>query len=140
VEAVRRLQPDILIHLGDFYRDAQVLRESFPSLPLCAVRGNCDLGWCDAPDTDTVSLGPVKAFVTHGHLYNVRYSRDSLVYAAMEAGASLALYGHTHIADHAQYGGITVLNPGTAGKGRDLSYAVIQVYPGGGVACKIEAL
>ena len=43
-----------------------------------------------APEKDVVQLGPVKAFITHGHLYNVSYGRvDSLVYAAQEAGRSL---------------------------------------------------
>ena len=137
-EAVRRVRPDVLIHLGDYERDAEALRREFPQLPLYQVRGNCDLaGLC--PLTDTVPLGPVKAFITHGHLYNVNWGRlDSLVYAAQEQGAKLALFGHTHQALYEEIGGVQVLNPGSAGKGRTPSWALIQVFDNGGIACEIR--
>ena len=38
VEAVRSAMPDVLIHLGDFERDAEVLRREFPDIPLYNVR------------------------------------------------------------------------------------------------------
>lgn len=47
VEAVRRYQPDVIIHLGDYERDTAVLRQEFPEIPLYNVRGNCDL--CPPP-------------------------------------------------------------------------------------------
>ena len=57
----------------------------------------------------TVQLGPVKAFITHGHLYNVtRNTVDSLVYAAQEQGAKIALFGHTHSAYNGEAGGVKV--------------------------------
>lgn len=140
VEAVRRFRPELLIHLGDYERDTEILRREFPELPLYCVRGNCDIGG-SAPDTDTVPLGPVTAFITHGHLYAVDYGRlDSLVYAAQEAGASLALYGHTHRAAYEERGGVQLLNPGTAGKGRELSFALLRVFDNGGIACEIKPL
>ena len=37
-----------------------------------------------------------------------------LIDAAKEAGARLALYGHTHTALHEDVGGVKVINPGTA--------------------------
>lgn len=139
-EAVRRARPDVLIHLGDYERDAEALRREFPGLPLYQVRGNCDIGGC-CPMTDIVPLGPVKAFITHGHLYNVDWGRlDSLVYAAQEQGAKLALYGHTHQAELEEIGGVQVLNPGTAGKGRKLTWALIRVFENGGIACEIKDL
>ena len=79
VEAVARCRPDLIIHLGDHSRDTAILREKFPEIPLYSVRGNCDIS-SDAPDTDIVPLGPVKAFICHGHTYGVEYGRlDSLV-------------------------------------------------------------
>ena len=96
IEALRRTRPDAIIHLGDHDRDAVELRHAFPEIPLYSVCGNCDIMPL-APARDTVQLGPVKAFITHGHLYSVKFGRvDSLVYAAMEAGAKIALFGHTH--------------------------------------------
>ena len=34
LETVRRVRPDVLIHLGDHERDAQELRREFPEIPL----------------------------------------------------------------------------------------------------------
>lgn len=103
------------------------------------VRGNCDIGGL-APDRDIVPLGSVKAFITHGHLYNVKYGRlDSLVYAAQEQGATLALFGHTHTPDYEEMGGVKLINPGAA-SGRAPTWARIEVYDNGGVACSIEKL
>ncbi len=139
LRAVRACQPDVLIHLGDHARDTEILRREFSDIPLYSVCGNCDFG-DSAPETLTVELGSVTVFLTHGHLYQVDWTLDYLVYAAQEAGASLALYGHTHVADRAEIGGVQLLNPGTAGKGRTLSYATVTVFDNGGLACEIHEL
>ena len=139
VEAVRRCRPDILIHLGDHDRDAEVLREEFPEIPLYNVCGNCDIAPI-APETEIVPMGPVKAFITHGHLYNVNYNIDSLVYAAEEMGCKIAMFGHTHSVMQQDVGGVRVINPGTAGKGRDLTWALVEVLDNGGIACSMNEL
>lgn len=140
VEAVRRCRPDVIIHLGDHDRDTNVLRVEFPEIPLYDVCGNCDL-YPAAPDTEIVPLGPVKAFITHGHLYNVEYDRlDSLVYAAQEQGAKLAMYGHTHRPLYEEIGGVKVLNPGSSGKGMKPTWALVEVFDNGGIACEIREL
>lgn len=140
LETVRRCRPDAAIHLGDHDRDAVELRHGFPGLPVYSVCGNCDLMPL-APEKDVVQLGPVKAFITHGHLYNVNYGRvDSLVYAAQEAGAQLAMFGHTHQAYYEQIGGVQVLNPGTAGRGRELTWALVEIFDNGAFACEIRRL
>lgn len=138
VRAVKQVRPDALVHLGDFERDARVLLQEFPELPLYRVCGNCDYS-PSAPACLTVQLGPVTAFLTHGHLYHVDFGRvDSLVYAAQEAGAQLALYGHTHTPLHEDVGGVKVLNPGTAGKGRALTWALLEIFDNGGIAAEIR--
>ena len=140
IEAVRRCRPDVIIHLGDHDRDAQSIRQDFPHIPMYNVCGNCDFAPM-APAVDLVQLGPVKALITHGHLYNVDYGRvDSLVYAAQEQGAQLAMFGHTHSPLYLEQGGVTVLNPGTAGKGRQLTWAEVDIMDNGGIACSIKEL
>ena len=69
--AVRRVRPDILVHLGDHIRDTAVLEREFPDLPLHAVPGNCDFA-AREPDPDIFFAGPVKVFATHGHRYSVK--------------------------------------------------------------------
>ena len=141
VEAVRRTSPDAIIHLGDGERDVERLRAEFPDIPLYSVRGNCDhLGL--SPDKAVVQLGAVTAFLTHGHLYSgLRWGQpDALVYAAQEAGAQLALFGHTHQADYFEIGGVKLLNPGSAGQGAKRSWATVQIFDNGGFACEIKEL
>ena len=138
LKAVRETRPDVLIHLGDHDRDALPLRAEFPKTPLYSVCGNCDLMPL-SPEKLVVQLGPVKALLTHGHIYNVsRWQADSLVYAAQEAGAQIAMFGHTHRAVNDQLGGVTLLNPGTAGKGADLSWALVTIFDNGAISCEIR--
>ena len=138
-DAVRRESPDAIIHLGDHDRDTLCLKEEFPEIPLYNVCGNCDFS-PTAPTKRVVRLGPVKAFLTHGHLYRVDWSTDSLVYAAMEEGCKIAMYGHTHVPENTEFGGVQILNPGTAGKGRKLTYAMVEIFENGGIACEIRDL
>ena len=140
LEAARGSGADVFIHLGDHDRDAAALRRAFPDTPLYSVCGNCDLNPL-APERLLVQLGPVKAFLTHGHLYGVsRAQADWLVYAAQEQGAQIAMFGHTHRAVWDTLGGVTLLNPGTAGKGADLSWALVTVLDNGAVYCEIKPL
>ena len=140
LRTARQAQADVLIHLGDHDRDALPLREAFPDTPLFSVCGNCDMLPL-APETLVVQLGPVKAFLTHGHLYSVsRWYTDSLVYAAQEQEAQIAMFGHTHTAVYETVGGVTLVNPGTAGKGRDLTWALVTVFDNGAVSCEIRRL
>ena len=140
IKAVRRSRPDVIIHLGDYDRDADVLRREFAEIPLYNVRGNCDRITM-APDWDVVPLGPIKAYIAHGHAFYVKFGRfDSLVYAAQEQGAQIAMFGHTHQAMQEEMGGVTLLNPGTAGSGRDLTWAMVEVFDNGGFTCEIREL
>jgi len=138
--AAEACRPDVLIHLGDHDRDALPLREALPGVPLHSVCGNCDISPL-APARLLVQLGPMKAFLTHGHLYGVspRYM-DSLVYAAQEQGAQLALFGHTHRAVFGQLGGVTLINPGTAGRGGERTWALVTVFDNGAVSCEIKKI
>ena len=124
--AVRRTQPDILVHLGDYYRDADILSREFPDIPLYAVPGNCDF-MSRAEDAVTFSAGGVLVFATHGHRYSVKSTLDSLLNSAHFAGAGLVLYGHTHIARIDYAAGMTVVNPGSSGLGAEPSFAQIDI-------------
>lgn len=140
LRAARASGADVLIHLGDYDRDALCLREVFLDTPLYSVCGNCDLTPL-APERRVITLGPVRALLTHGHLYGVsRWQADTLAYAAQELGAQLAMFGHTHAAVYETVGGVTLINPGTAGKGRELSWALVTVFDNGAVSCEIKKL
>ena len=130
VEAVRQYRPDVIIHLGDHDRDTAALKREFPQIPLYSVCGNCDVGSA-APLAAVVPLGPVKAYICHGHQYRVDWGElDSLVYAAQERGCGLVLFGHTHrpYQDHSL--GMELLNPGSIGLGYPPGYGILTIENG----------
>ncbi|MCR5576246.1 MAG: YfcE family phosphodiesterase [Oscillospiraceae bacterium] len=138
--AARAAGADVLIHLGDHDRDAQALRDAFPDTPVYSVCGNCDVMPL-APEKLVVPLGAVKALLVHGHRYGVSTAQaDWLVFAAREEEAQIAMFGHTHSAFYEQIGGVTLLNPGTAGCGRVLSWALVTVFDNGAIACEIREM
>ena len=49
-QCVERVQPQVILHLGDCVRDAQRLEERYPDIPLLGVPGNCDYGGLDQPE------------------------------------------------------------------------------------------
>jgi len=140
LRAVRELRADALVHLGDCERDTECLKAEFPDVPLYQVCGNCDVS-PRAPSELVVEFGNVRALLCHGHRYAVDWGRlDSLVYAAQEKGCRLVLYGHTHRAENTEIGGVRLVNPGTAGRGRALSFALLEIFENGGVAAEIRPL
>jgi predicted phosphodiesterase len=76
LRAVRCVSPDVLIHLGDYVRDAAALGEEFQNLPLRSVSGNCDLA--TEIRTRLPSWDPVPVLATHGHRYFVKQGTDAL--------------------------------------------------------------
>ena len=138
--AARELHADALVHLGDYERDAECLREAFPDTPLYQVCGNCDVS-AQAPLEIVVAFGSVRAMLCHGHRYAVDWGRlDSIVYAAQEKGCSLVLFGHTHQAENTEIGGVRLVNPGTAGQGSRRSFALLEVFENGGITAEIRLL
>ncbi len=114
VDAVR---PQAIIHLGDFYDDAQALQEDYGHIPFHMVPGNCDRYRCpmDARELLCYPVGGVKMMMTHGHNYRVKSGTGALTAEARRLGAQAVLYGHTHIADCRREDDLWVLNPGTCG-------------------------
>ena len=68
---VERVQPQVILHLGDCVRDAQRLEERYPDIPLLGVPGNCDYGGLDQPERLT-ELGGVRILMMHGHTRRVK--------------------------------------------------------------------
>lgn len=112
------LKPQVMIHLGDYYDDGQVLAGDRPGSRLIQVPGNCDLYrmFPKEPEIRLVKLEGVSVYLTHGHRHGVRSSPAGLVVEARKAGADVALFGHTHQAVCWQTeDGMWVMNPGSCG-------------------------
>ena len=137
VNAVREYSPDQIIHLGDGNSDLRALEREFPHIPICAVSGNCDRD-CYESEYKVIRLGGINAFITHGHRYAVRYGNlNTLLYAAECNECQLAMFGHTHHAGFEQIEGIFVLNPGTAGVGKEKTWAKLEIGHTGEINCEI---
>ena len=114
---VEKIKPKAIIHLGDFYDDAEALKEDYGHIPFHIVPGNCDRYRCPigAPEMLCYPVGGVKMMITHGHNYRVKSGIGALTAEARRLEAKAVLYGHTHIADCHQEDDLWVLNPGTCG-------------------------
>ena len=146
VEALVNAKVDVIVldsahgHSENVLRCLRMIKEKFPEIPLYQVCGNCDVNPKAMLD-QVVSFGPVRTLLTHGHRYNVDWGQlDSLIYAAQERECKLVLFGHTHIPENAEMGGVRAVNPGTAGKGRTLSFALVEVFENGGFTAEIRDL
>ena len=118
---------DILIHLGDNVDDILLIKKFYKG-EIINVKGNCD--FCgETPNDRLEDISGKKFFLTHGHRYNVKESLAKLRYKALETGANIVLYGHTHIAKIDFEEGIWYINPGSASLPRDgdRSFAVISI-------------
>ena len=135
-DAIEKEHPDAVVHLGDHLTDAEDLSFACQEPDFYYVPGNCDYA-PTVPQSLTLELDGVRIFVTHGHLYGVKRDLTALAGAAKDAGAQLALFGHTHIQHLEERGGITLLNPGTAGRFGHSGYAVVEIKDGA-FSCRLE--
>ncbi len=126
--AALKYRPDVVLHLGDFAPDVEKVRLLLPDARYWCVCGNCDLALFGVPDREELVLGGVRIFMTHGHLYRVKYETAGLINAGLCVGANLVLFGHTHVPGWEIVEGMTVLNPGSVGYGG--TYALLEAEAG----------
>lgn len=138
-QCVAEIKPDVIVHLGDYFSDGQVLAEENPRIPVYQVPGNCDRYRLSGlePETRLETIGGVRFLMTHGHLHHVK---QTLYYLAADARAmrvDVALFGHTHEAYcHREEDGLWLLNPGSCGYGGG-SGAILRVEDGKITDCRI---
>jgi putative phosphoesterase len=124
---------DLVIHLGDCVSDILKIGEMFPNLKYEFVKGNCD--WSRGyPLEKTLEIDGLKIFITHGHLYNVKYDYQRIAQRGTVIGANAVFFGHTHEPEEFFSDGMLVLNPGSIGRARGLAakstYCTVQLTEG----------
>ena len=129
--------PDVVIHLGDYYRDAEALRKKC-GCPVVNVHGNCDMVR-NAPAFHMETYEGYRFFMTHGHHYNVKSGLLSLFLAAREQQADMILFGHTHIPYCDMEDGIWILNPGSCKGFPPATYGII-IIDDNGLHCRIKQI
>ena len=115
---VSKVNPDVIIHLGDHFDDGEALNEEFPHIRFYQVAGNCDRFRVPphAREILVMPIGGVRFYMTHGHIHRVKQVLSLLMRDAREAEADIALFGHTHVAYCEQEAdGLWVMNPGSCG-------------------------
>lgn len=111
-EALAALQGvELIIHAGDIGK-AEVLDALTRVAPVCAIRGNNDIGpWADAlPDVLGLEIGSTKMHVIH--------NLQEVGRAPAAPGTRLVISGHSHKPALRFADGVHYLNPGSAGPRR----------------------
>lgn len=128
------------LHAGDITPDAEYLAMvTEGEAKVRFVAGNSD--WPDpaARYEDVVEAAGHRIFLTHGHMYGVRFTTKLLCDAAEQSDCDIAVYGHTHVAEISP-GHITVLNPGSVARPRDAmqgSFLVMELEPEKKPSCRL---
>lgn len=128
IEAVKRVKPDMILHLGDVLVDVKDLEGYFPKILVESVPGNCD---CTMASTERIlEIEGKRILICHGHTYQVKSTYLNLQYAAMEKEVDVALFGHTHKAFYQNHNGVIMMNPGSIGcppYGIPPSYGILEL-------------
>jgi len=119
---------DMIIHLGDYWSDAQKLMEQL-QVPVLSLKGNMDGVFAnDGYHILETDFG--KIFLTHGHMESVKQNLNNIMYKAESLGCKAVFFGHTHVPLFYQAEGLYLLNPGSLTLptgGRKGSYAVVDI-------------
>lgn len=121
---------DIVIHLGDYYRDIDKLQMLRPNVRFEYVYGNSDFMVGDAPVEKLLEIEGQRILLTHGHRYSVKWGIEKLRDKACNENIQLLLFGHTHIPQVTYGPGYILLNPGSISEPRgsdDESYAFVII-------------
>lgn len=116
---------EIIIHCGDSRGELSDLNLLYKDKMIVAVKGNCDMG-STLENTQTINVCGKKIFVTHGHLFNAKYTLLNLCLKAREEKADILLFGHTHNPLNIYDDGLYILNPGSL-HGYNATYGYIDV-------------
>lgn len=113
IEMIKNMikKADVLLNLGDNVEDGEELAQSFKG-ETYIVKGNCDFSHV-YPSDRLIELNGKKIFMTHGHLYGVKISMNSIYYKGKEVGADVVVFGHSHMGGIEQGSDMILMNPGS---------------------------
>ena len=120
----------IIVHCGDGSRDIDKIRDIYPEKKIINVRGNCDLGANDVSLIEIFMVQGKKVMVTHGHLFDVKYGLNRIIYEAKQSNTDIVLFGHTHNAVADFDDGLFILNPGSCA-GYRASFGYVDITKDG---------
>ncbi len=104
---------EIVFFCGDGIAEIEDLKNSFPEKMFVCVKGNCDWGK-QIKTTEFFTMNNKKIMLTHGHLYQVKFTYRNAIDTARENGCDILLFGHTHTAYTDYIDDLYIMNPGSA--------------------------
>ncbi len=132
----RHPDAEIVFFLGDGLSDIEEIAYHDKERMWLCVRGNCDMRplFCGnvIEKVEELSTHGKKIVITHGDLYNVKWSKEGLVDLAKSRGADIVLYGHTHMPDLEYVNGdkpFYLFNPGSVAYPTN-SYGILTLQNG----------
>ena len=129
---------EVIVHCGDGAREVEALKTEFTDKQIIAVRGNCD--WSSKlPPIETVEICGKTLFITHGHLFQAKFTIYDIVCAAREQKADILLFGHTHCAMNEYDEGMYIMNPGSC-HGYGATYGYIDITDKGDIVTNIVSI
>lgn len=110
-----------LLYLIDKYKDYELIHLGDKSLDINGIniKGNCDFKGIDEL---VINVDNKKWFLTHGHLYDVKYNDLKLYYRCVELNVDVCLFGHTHKKTDFIVDNIRFINPGALKDGYYILY------------------
>lgn len=120
-------KPDIVIGAGDGIKDIDDLSYVHPEVKYYMVKGNCDYYERNHHEENLFEIDGIKIFLTHGHLYDVKRSLNSIKEIGKKLNASLVVFGHTHKPYIEKDGNMILFNPGATENGK---YGIIILENG----------
>lgn len=132
---------DLCVFLGDGTDDMEYALSAYPTLARVIVSGNREeyltsfLSAAVPPRECEFEAGGLKFLALHGHRpANVKSGLGGTAKYAAAKGADVVLYGHTHIKDDRVIDAgdrkVRMINPGSAGRGSERSYALLNIENG----------
>lgn len=129
----RHPEVEMVLHLGDYCRDALQLSQLYPDVKFEYVYGNCDIGVGNNSAEKTIEIDGLSIFMTHGHKYSVKWDYNRILAKAKAENASVILFGHTHVAAVDNIDNRLLINPGSMSESRSNkseSYVIMDIAEG----------
>ena len=120
-------EADMIVFLGDGFRDLESVEFEIAGRPVVSVKGNCDFG-SDEKILEILNVEGHRIYITHGFAEHVKYGIGDLAVNARGYKADIVFFGHTHMQMTDYEDGMHFMNPGCAGEG---CYGIADIFRNG---------
>jgi putative phosphoesterase len=129
-KVVEKVAPlDLVVHCGDVGGDVEAYSR-IAGCPLEIVKGNNDF-FAGLPAEKEFMIGKYKVWLVHGHRQFINIGKKTLKSEALQRGADIVMYGHTHKPVLDITPELIAVNPGSLSNprqdGRQPSYIIMEL-------------